>query len=134
MTESLTIRDWLTEEGGLDLSTGADPDDVARRMQQLAADGPAQLWAFYVDMTKRDSPVLEAGLSGEVGALHWGGHEGHYYPAAGSNVEPMDYWRAGHHTQMPRGTEISAADVLAAVREFLSTGKRPTCVEWVAAR
>lgn len=131
MNEPLSIQDWLTDEGGLDLGTGADPDEVTRRMQQLAADGPPQLWGFYVDMTKRGSPALSAGLRGECGMLSWwDGREG-YHPAKGENTGDVDYWLAGHHTPMPPGTEVPAADVLAAVREFLTTGQRPTCIEWV---
>lgn len=132
MTEPLTIDDWLIEEGGLDLSVGADPDEVARRMQQLAADGPAQLWSFRVDMTERGSNSLLAGLSQEVGALSWWDGQRGYHPVNSSNAQPVDYWMAGHHTQLRNGTEVPAADVLAAVREFLTTGRRPTCIEWLA--
>lgn len=121
----------LLADGGIDLNDGADPDDVIRYLEQTNTELPRQAWGFHVEISKRGAPVLRAGLNEDRGALTWWDGRTAYHPAHGSNTEDVDYWVAGHHTPFPSGVEVPAPDVMAAVREFLTTGQRPTCVEWV---
>ncbi|MGI8312618.1 Imm1 family immunity protein [Saccharopolyspora hattusasensis] len=55
--------------------------------------------------------------------------------ANGTNTEPVDYWLGGlHHTPMDAHTEVPIELVLRAIAEYVRTGERPTCVEWIPAR
>lgn len=63
--------------------------------------------------------------------ITWWGGSGTYGPADGANKDPVDYWLGGHHSQLGTGLELPADRALAGLREFLVTGQRPTCIEWV---
>lgn len=117
----------LLDDGGMILSEVTDVDEVIALLQKANHDRPRQLWEFYTDGVSVHAPSLGVGLDGERGVLFWPG----YRPADGSNREPVDYWWAGHHSPIEAGHEVSARQVFNALREFLTTGKRPTCIEWV---
>lgn len=126
-TNAMTIAELLNRNGGMELSEITNIDDVIDFLQKLNAESPQQCWSF-----SGESSALDVGLNGERGALTWWDGATEYKPADGSNAKPVDYWLAGQdHGAFGVGHEISAQRVLGALREFLTTGERPTSVEWV---
>lgn len=77
------------------------------------------------------SQVLEIGIRGDVGWLHYAaGPDGWRSKGTGEGTVSYDYQGSGH--DIPGWSEIPYDAVNAGVKEFLRTGgKRPTNVEWV---
>ncbi|WP_338597411.1 Imm1 family immunity protein [Saccharopolyspora sp. SCSIO 74807] len=122
----------LLEEGGVEVSAIDDRAAIVEALQRANRDQPKQAWTFFVNISERRAPKLSVGLDGDRGVLtYWDGRTS-YRPANGSNTEPVDYWRGGHHAQLAEYKEISADQVLSALDEFLASRRQPTCVEWVA--
>lgn len=85
------------------------------------------------DLPWYQQPSLIVGLRDGHGALTWN-DDPPMVPANGTNAEPVDYWIAGlHHTPMSARAELPLEQALDAVAEFMRTGQRPTCLEWVEA-
>jgi hypothetical protein len=77
---------------------------------------------------------LNAGIDGDVGVLHYSGEdhpEGAYSRSpTPSNTDPVIYYYVTADTEFPPNAEVPAADVEAAVIDYLTTGQRPTVVDW----
>lgn len=72
------------------------------------------------------------GVRGRLGALLWDDGERGLIPENGVNPGKIDYFTGGygHHMMMPVGAEVPIEVAYAALREFIATGQRPTCVNW----
>lgn len=125
------VASELLTDGGIDVRDLPDGFDVIGTLRQANAQRPKQAWTFYLDVEDRRAPTLSVGIDGTRGVLTWWDGSTSWRPAHGANTEPVDYWRAGHHSQVRAGHEIPADDVLSALREFLATRNRPACVEWI---
>ncbi len=89
-----------------------------------------RVW-FLVTKLDVEAPCLVVGVRGEVGALEWIDDE-RFVPANGVNPEWATYYTVHlHDNSMPPHAELPLADVLAAAEEYVRTGRRPTCVEWI---
>lgn len=83
-------------------------------------------------------PMLDVGVRGDMGALMWlpdsseieSYRDARQLPASGSNHDHVDYFAQGHHFVMPPGSEVPLPLAYDALREFVHTGQRPTCIEW----
>ncbi|XVS62334.1 Imm1 family immunity protein [Actinosynnema sp. CA-299493] len=77
---------------------------------------------------------LNAGIDGDVGVLHYSGEdcpEGvHSHSSTPSNTDPVIYYYVTADTEFPPDAEVPATDVEAAVIDYLTTGQRPTVVDW----
>lgn len=59
------------------------------------------------------------------------GENERFVPANGVNPEWVTYYTVHlHDNSMPPRAELPLADVLAAVEEYVRTGRRPMCVDW----
>lgn len=80
-----------------------------------------------------DSTVLLVGLGHEFGSLTFteAGNEGRRYDSAGRDVpEGTRYDYLGEPTSVPADSAVDLDLARAAAREFLTTGRRPTSVQW----
>ncbi|MBK1786041.1 Imm1 family immunity protein [Prauserella cavernicola] len=77
---------------------------------------------------------LIVGVRGDRGCLLWGTAEASFRPADGLNTDHVPYftWQ-GHDFEQDPGVETPVERVYQAVREYVTTGQRPTCVQWVPA-
>ena len=116
-----------------ELPEDVDLVELIRRAQDDPELGTACSWVLsYADdeVPWYMSPALMVGVRVGTGALVWDDRLP-LRPTNGTNAEPVDYWLGGpHHTPMEARTEIPGEQTLAAVAEFVRTGRRPTCVEW----
>ncbi|MBB5153507.1 hypothetical protein BJ970_001041 [Saccharopolyspora phatthalungensis] len=88
-------------------------------------------WSFQ-HQPGDDTPTLMFGVRCETGALMWFDATSALVPAHGTNHDHVDYFLAGAHLMvMPPGAELPIAQAHEAQREFVRTGQRPTCVDWV---
>ncbi|SDP87355.1 Immunity protein Imm1 [Actinopolyspora xinjiangensis] len=130
MTSNAIASELLTE-GGIDVGELPADLDVIDLLQEANERQPQQAWSFFVNISDGAATEFSVGLDGDRGVVTWWDGQDSFRPAHGSNTEPVDYWRGGHHSQLPAGYEISAEDTLAALREFLRTHECPTNIEWV---
>lgn len=127
----------IEEQPVYDVTVIDDPEALVLMMRRLngeLADDRAGgvVWQLLAGM---DSPGgLVAGVNGDVGCLTWEAEDGtEYVPAIGSNDGEVDYftWDGHHFVQLP-GAEVPVDTALSAVREFVTTGMRPACIQWQA--
>ncbi|SFD93474.1 Immunity protein Imm1 [Actinopolyspora alba] len=130
MTTNAIASELLTE-GGIDVGELPADLDVVETLREANERQPQQAWSFFVNIADAASPEFSIGLDGDRGVVTWWDGQDSFRPAHGTNTEPVDYWRGGHHSQLPEGHEISADDALTALQEFLRTHERPTNIEWV---
>ncbi|MBM7772013.1 hypothetical protein JOD54_002217 [Actinokineospora baliensis] len=74
------------------------------------------------------------GVNGDLGALTFSGGNwpGLWFSQGTSSAEGLlGYDYMGHERPVPASSEIPFDDIGRAAVEFLTTGDRPTCVEWV---
>jgi Immunity protein Imm1 len=81
-------------------------------------------------------PIMVLGLRGEMGFLNWYDDPDIIQVPLGTEYREgpeQDYFRAGvHHAAvLSPGEEIPAAYVYEAAAQFVATGQRPTCVQWM---
>ncbi|QIZ33484.1 Imm1 family immunity protein [Saccharopolyspora sp. ASAGF58] len=120
------------------LTPDVDLVDAIRQLSQDPELGCPWSWTLSSlrdDLPWYEQPALSVGVrDAETGALAWQ-DQPPMVPANGTNTEPVDYWLGGlHHTPMDAHTELPMELVLRAVAEYVRTGERPACVEWIAAR
>ncbi|MYW89665.1 hypothetical protein G3I59_03255 [Amycolatopsis rubida] len=112
--------------------TEATVDDVlsALRSAEPPAPGAGVVWWLYAGRKPR-TPYLVAGLRGARGSLAWHENGEIFLPANDTGDETVDYFSLqGAHFPQPSGSEVSAEEVLLAVRELCETQTRPACVSW----
>lgn len=94
----------------------------------MAADVSAQT---RQNSPEEDVPSLAVGMRRDRGALLWCEQDDKFVPVTGTNSGHADYftWDSHHFCFSPGGEE--PIDVVhEAVREYVRTTQRPTCVEW----
>lgn len=105
-------------------------DELQRVNREYGATG-APCWFLY---SGSEFPGLTVGLRGAVGAVQWVARDAVLVPANGSGSR-VDYFAGGvHHETFPPGAELPVAEALTAVVEYVRTGQRPRCIEWVPLR
>ncbi|WP_116201474.1 Imm1 family immunity protein [Amycolatopsis circi] len=107
-------------------------DDVLSALRAAAPPMPdaGVVWWLYAGRKPR-TPYLVAGLRGTRGSLVWHENGEVLLPADGAGEEPVDYFSLqGAHFPQPSGSEISAEEVLRAVRELCESRSRPAGVCW----
>ena len=85
-----------------------------------------------LDMPDRQRSMM-VGLRGSLGVLNYvdfAGGGGSASKADSAGVKPPAYFYCDTWTELPSDAEVSIAVVRRAAREFLTTGERPTCVNW----
>lgn len=129
MTASLSLeRDWIN------LADIDDIDEVIAglgEMEQRTKESEGGLVWFFGTSPDLSGLSLAVGVRGELGALHWCDDENAYVPVSGLNPSSKDYntWGA-HHFVVPSSAEVPIEVAYAALREFVATRRRPTCVDW----
>ncbi|WP_026423772.1 Imm1 family immunity protein [Actinokineospora inagensis] len=121
--------------GDLHGDPGLVLDTLRAHAVAQAASGSPDGMVWWIDDTGPDHDrCLIVGVRGTCGVLVWDDHDsGTYIPADGTNTTTVDYYTAtGEHYPQQPGRELALDRVLAAVAEFVSTGRQPTSVEWVA--
>jgi hypothetical protein len=90
------------------------------------------VWLFLLGSAD-DDPTLAVGVRGQAGALTWYAGDDELAPANGLNeAESDNYWTwFGHEAPMPPRSEMPIAEVYRALAEWISTHRRPTCVQWL---
>lgn len=80
------------------------------------------------------APELSVGIDGDMGVLRYADDDqpaGVYsHGTSQTNARPVVYYYVIADTSFPTNTELPLAAVEAAVVEFMTTGGRPTTVEW----
>ncbi|EWC63943.1 hypothetical protein UO65_0773 [Actinokineospora spheciospongiae] len=110
--------------------------DLVAQVRELNDAGVEIPWAWSlsrerIDLRNREQGVLTFGVNNTVGVLEWGLSAAAYVPTIGTNDEWSGYYLAGmDETNIPPYAEVPVDTVYAAVAEFLTTGERPTCVQW----
>ncbi|AXX33289.1 hypothetical protein KCV87_26075 [Actinosynnema pretiosum subsp. pretiosum] len=113
------------------------PDEVRRLFADWLRDFPTGSVALATVHLVEDpwGAELSVGVDGDKGVLRYSGDEpggnGHYSrdPESG-NTDPAIYYFFTADHEYPPHSEIPVTAVESAVLEFMSTGRRPTCVEW----
>jgi hypothetical protein len=129
-TTELTL---LAARDEIEITAIRQPGDLVRALttandQRGSSSGRA--W-FLVTESDVEAPCLVVGVRGEVGALEWIDDE-RFVPANGLNPQWSAYYTVHlHDNSMPPSAELPLATVLAAAEEYVRTGQRPTCVEWM---
>lgn len=128
--------DRIRQENAADLATLRELPDLADLLRSgTRADGEltAVVWWLRTEADEDSHPVLVVGVRGDVGFLHWYGDRTERQVPAG--VEYVDgdvrYEHGGYPHGCNPGEEIPVDQVLAAAAQFVATGRRPTCVEWI---
>ncbi|ATY11403.1 hypothetical protein CU254_13750 [Amycolatopsis sp. AA4] len=112
--------------------TEATVDDVLSALRAAEPPRPdaGVVWWLYAGRKPR-TPYLVAGLRGTRGSLAWHENGEVFLPADGAGEEPADYFSLqGAHFPQPAGSEVSAEEVLLAVRELGESQTRPASVSW----
>ena len=132
----MTTEPSTNVQDAYDVSVTTDATDLLTMMravngtQEDRTDGV--LWWLHTGAA--GSGRLIAGVRGERGVLVWAEPKQTFLPRNGINEEDVDYftWESHHFPQRP-GTEVPIDLVYQAVREYVATEQRPTCLEWVPA-
>ncbi|MGH3929060.1 MAG: Imm1 family immunity protein [Pseudonocardiaceae bacterium] len=91
-----------------------------------------RVW-FLITEPDIEAPCLAVGVRGTVGALEWIDDE-RLVPVDGLNSGWATYYTVHlHDNSMPPHAELPLATVLAAAEEYIRTGRRPTCIDWMPA-
>lgn len=110
--------------------------DELKSAAQANGEPMPTVWWLTADDDDTSCPLLVLGIRGDVGFLRW-------YDDPDVNQVPMgteyrdgpahDYFRSGtdHAAVVGPGEELPAVHVYEAAVQFVATGKRPTCVEWM---
>ncbi|WP_175482912.1 Imm1 family immunity protein [Actinokineospora iranica] len=109
--------------------------DVAAEVRALNSAGVQVPWLWEFSRDRQEindpQPILTAGVHNAVGVLEWREGEDVFVPVSGGNAHWLDYAAAGLRSYPVRPcAEVPVEMVHAAIAEFVSTGSRPTCVEW----
>ncbi|RBM15242.1 hypothetical protein DI005_28380 [Prauserella sp. PE36] len=127
----------LRAQPAYDVTTIPDADELLRIMdnvnRELARPPEAGVvWELYSG--EDGEHVLVVGIRGDRGCLSWAEPSELQLPVNGLNVEPVEYFTwDGHQYDQDPGSEVPIETMHAAVREYVTTRQRPTCVQWVAA-
>ncbi|GAA1028207.1 MULTISPECIES: Imm1 family immunity protein [Amycolatopsis] len=125
-----SIEDARRRTGYDVTETAADDVLSALRAAEPPAPDAGVVWWLYAGRKPR-TPYLVAGLRGTRGSLAWHENGETYLPADGSGEDPVDYFSLqGAHFPQPSGSEVSAEEVLRAVRELCESQTRPSGVSW----
>jgi len=123
---------------GVVLISGEDVDQMINEM--LTTDWDDSVAALYL----HDRPLNPAGVpdhemlvavnhEDKVGSLQYFGPD-HDHAAtslgAGLSDDELSYQYMGNERVFPARSEIPLPVIVSAVKEFMATGVRPTCVEW----
>ncbi|MFD9961443.1 Imm1 family immunity protein [Amycolatopsis sp. NPDC058986] len=116
------------------VTTAAELDAVLDKVAAL--DGPRLVQLYPADGP--DGPELSAGLHGDRGVLRYAGHDAPSGSCSRNTGTPFarPEWGAVRYYYMtsdndyPDNAEIPAEAVRKAAHEFMTTGARPTSVEW----
>jgi hypothetical protein len=89
----------------------------------------------------RGRAILDVGLNGDRGTLYYAGENwSAWFSSAGKRAEqdddgePLLYYYMTADTEYPRSAEIPVEQVMAAAREYMTSGgARPAGVEWQSA-
>ncbi|MCP2252378.1 Immunity protein Imm1 [Prauserella aidingensis] len=129
----------IEEQPVYDVSTIDDPDALVLMMRRLNDEltpdrAGGVVWNLLPNA--ESAAGLVAGVNGAVGCLTWEAEDGtEFVPAGGSNDGEVDYFTwDGHHFVQPPRAEVPTDTVFDAVRELVTTGRRPTCVQWTEAQ
>jgi immunity protein Imm1 of predicted polymorphic toxin system len=125
---------WLHEHGDnpVIVETPAELRGALNLLHRLSLDG--RVIAQAMPSGGKPTAFLDIGLHGEWGALHYSGRDyregcfskGDTY----ADAPELLYYYMNSDTEYPPDAEISSAAVRRAAEEFMTTGKRPTSVEW----
>lgn len=116
------------------LSDVVDVDGLVDELVELDRRGDGSEAGFVWSFGPRgefDDIGLTVGVRGEIGAITWYDDEHAYVPESGLNTAHVDYftWH-GHHFPQDPGAEVPVEVAFTALREYIATGERPTCVNW----
>ncbi|WP_409181435.1 Imm1 family immunity protein [Amycolatopsis sp. VS8301801F10] len=110
--------------------TAADDVLSALRAAEPPRPDAGVVWWLYAGRKPR-TPYLVAGLRGARGSLVWHENGETFFPADGAGEDPVDYFSLqGAHFPQPAGSDVSAEEVLGAVRELCESRTQPACVSW----
>ncbi|MCG8917702.1 Imm1 family immunity protein [Actinokineospora sp. PR83] len=129
MTPPLTHIPFISMDT---IPPGADLVAEVRALNEAGVEIP---WAWGLTRTPM-SPLVEQGMltfgvHNEVGILVWEWGMSAAVPSTGTNTEWLSYSLAGlDESGVPPHAEVPVETVYSAVAEFLTTGERPTCVQW----
>lgn len=99
--------------------------DEARRLNFLGAVLIKADNGNYITMVVGGQETVLGFDSGELNSCYAS-------KGASDEIEPLmtGYFMMWHHTEFPRKNVIPLAEGLKAVREFLDSGRLPTCINW----
>ncbi len=106
-------------------------EEALRLCEQIEQIGVEHL---LVSFTSQQGTFFAVGLgAADSCAVFWESADPPYFQSRGdmsSEGPPVTYWYGGQPSQMPASVRIPRSDALDALAEFMSTGRRPECVEW----
>ncbi|MGM1058942.1 Imm1 family immunity protein [Saccharothrix sp. Mg75] len=90
-------------------------------------------WAIFAGEHDDTYPTMVFGVGPERGFLRWYGDRDDMQVPAGTEYRDggTSYWRGWQEQVCNPGEEIPVGTVLEAAAQFVATGIRPTCVEWM---
>ncbi|WP_168211133.1 Imm1 family immunity protein [Actinosynnema sp. ALI-1.44] len=124
--------DGLDEQGDKSViaTTPAELDGALNRLRLLSRGRPVLAEASV----ENPMAVLSIGVHGDRGVLYYSGAdhvEGAFSTGdSGSDVPEILYYYMGSDTSFPPNSEIPIEAVRQAAHEFMTTGQRPTGVQW----
>lgn len=132
MTTELTS---LAARDEIEIATIRQPGDLTTALTSAndqCGSFSGRVW-FLVTEPDVEAPCLAVGVRGAMGALEWIDEE-RLVPVGGLNSEWATYYTVHlHDNSMPPHAELPLAAVLAAAEEYIRTGQRPTCINWMPA-
>ncbi|WP_306750981.1 Imm1 family immunity protein [Saccharothrix yanglingensis] len=109
-----------------------DLDDFLRVRDDEGRPRPVE-WAIFTGEHDDTYPTMVFGVGPERGFLRWYGDRDDMQVPAGTVYRDggTSYWRGWQEQSCNPGEEILVEVVLQAAAQFVTTGARPACVEWI---
>lgn len=123
----------LTREPSYDVTTISDAGPLIEMMhavdtERAAPDAGVVWWLYSSDDSEHE---LIVGVRDDRGCITWSEPTRSLVPHYGLNAEPVEYFTLdGHLYVQEPGSEVPVDVMWEAVREYIKTGERPTCLEW----
>lgn len=125
------VAEWGSYDGRSGRRAVSDPveaEHLCREVEDLPGVGRVLL-----GFTAATGHYFGIGLgSDDSCATYWASADPPYFQSVGERPEGevIDCAYEGEHTEFPGTMRIKRPDAFAALREFIRTGDRPTCVAW----
>ena len=129
VTEALA--EWGTYQGRTGERAITNPAEARALCDELEAIEPDS--RMLVGFTTAQGHFFAIGLGAQDScAMYWESVDPPYFQSRGDQPasETIDFAYGGQESEFPGTVRIEREAALAALSEFIETGKRPACVEW----